>query len=144
MRILAIDPGLVTGMAVWSSGAFVSSEVTPRQEVYAYLNDKVEIFDVVLIERYDISARTAKLSSQMDALYLIGAAEALCYLSAAKFIISGRDAKGFSTDAKLKALGWHTPTKGGHANDAARHLLRYLAVTVKEPSIVRTLGEVFG
>ena len=34
-------------------------------------------------------------------------------------------AKSFGTDDKLRRLGWYTPTPGGHANDAARHLLAF-------------------
>lgn len=144
MNIIAMDPGLVTGVATWENGRFESWEETPRTCVYEYLRHNVYMYDIVLIERYDISARTSKLSSQMDALYLIGATEAFCYLESTKFIISGRDAKSFSTDAKLKALGWYTPTKGGHANDAARHLLRYVSATLRDERILSILGREFG
>ncbi len=49
--------------------------------------------------------------------------------------------KGFGTDAKLKHLGWYNPTQGGHSNDAARHLLTYLAVRKQDPRIVAALKE---
>jgi len=146
--ILAIDPGLVTGVALWyldESGAevFWSGEVATRFETYDYLAEALPAFrPEVVCESYTITQRTAQLSQQYDALYLIGAAEALCHLHGLTFSMKGPAIKKFSTDAKLKAMGWWNPTKGGHRNDAARHLLYRLSVTGKDPSIIQRLATV--
>ena len=61
---------------------------------------------------------------QPDAIETIGVLRHLCRWHRHRFELQApADAKRFSTDAKLKRLGWYQPTEGGHANDAIRHLL---------------------
>jgi len=49
-------------------------------------------------------------------------------------------AKSFATDDKLRKLGWFSPTPGGHANDATRHLLVYLAGIKHGPTLAALLA----
>jgi len=61
---------------------------------------------------------------QPQALEAIGVVRYLARRADCPFELqSPADAKRFSTDQKLKKLGWYTPTEGGHVNDALRHLL---------------------
>lgn len=128
---VAIDPGLVTGIAVyhWPKGHFASEQVEGRFDLYKRLNMMMESgFQMEFVaERFTITAQTAQKSPQYDALYIIGHVEAVCYASGIPFALqTPTQAKAFSTDEKLKRLGWYKPTIGGHANDAARHMLRWL------------------
>lgn len=124
MIIQAFDPGRVCGVAVYDTmkqyyvnfGAYETP--TP-----AVLSDA----HVVIVEKFQVDGRTAKMSQQPDALKQIGAIEATCRELRIPVVFQMPSvAKKFSTDDKLKALGWHNKTKDGHSNDAARHLLRYL------------------
>lgn len=128
--IVAIDPGKVTGMAVmYADLLHFAGEVAGRMEMYDRIySGRLVGASAVVIERFTISQRTVQSSPQYDALYLIGAVEAWCYKYDVPLIFqSPGEAKGFGTDKKLKALGWYKATSGGHANDASRHLMVYLA-----------------
>ena len=57
------------------------------------------------------------------ALFMSGA---LAWFSIRLVMQSPSDAKRFSTNQRLKAADMWMPTKGGHANDAQRHLFMYL------------------
>jgi len=142
--IVAIDPGKVTGVARWNdwTGGFDSFEIEGRYEVYRWLDPMRDVDGVrtLVVEQYDITAETHKLSSQLDALYIIGAAEAAAQAQGLIFHLSPRYNKTFGSDAKLKHLGWYRPSKGGHQNDAARHLLAHLAA-IRNPWVIARLKE---
>lgn len=130
--ILAIDPGLVTGWAclVPETGQFVAQQTEGRHEFYRQFEAAIAGGTTleVVAEKYTITARTAQLTAQYDALYILGMLDYLCEKVGISLTLqTPAQAKGFATDTKLKAVEWYTPTKGGHANDAARHLLTYVA-----------------
>lgn len=118
--ILAVDPGGTTGWAWWRSDThqFESGEASDWK---AWLYDRPD-YDILVIEKYTITAKTAKLSQQTDALRLTGALEMDAYPHHRVIITTPAEAKSFSNDGKLKRVGWYRPGNG-HANDAARHLL---------------------
>lgn len=102
-----------------------------------------EVSDVVC-ESFTIAAHTAKKTRQYWSLESIGAIRWACMKAGVSFTLqSPADAKGFATDAKLKALGWYTPTKDGHANDAARHLLKR-AIDIGAMSVDDLMGRMNG
>jgi hypothetical protein len=81
----------------------------------------------IVIEDWQVRADTAKLSSQVDPHRIIGWVEGWAYWNGYPFSLqTPGQAKSFGTDSKLRAVGWEATTKGGHARDAARHLLTYL------------------
>jgi hypothetical protein len=60
----------------------------------------------------------------MAAIESIGALRYLCLYYGVEFdALQKPSEKGFASAAKLKKMGWYRPSKGGHQNDAARHLL---------------------
>jgi len=144
-RIIAIDPGAVTGWAEFREGRPLRTlEIAGRHSVYEefiwgteeswYIRGDTE----VVCEDYIISARTVKVTPQKDPLYIIGWLEGECHRCNIPFTLqTPSQAKSFATDDKLKYLGWYTPTKDGHANDASRHLLTYLVN--KYPKVGRDL-----
>lgn len=129
MNILAMDPGETTGFARWN-GEFYSWE-TPGglSGSYDVLHHELWEGDHFVYEKFVILPSTTKknLDSAYTALYLIGAALVWCETAKIARIKSYLPAdKSFATDAHLKALGWYKTGLGGHANDAARHLLKYM------------------
>lgn len=135
-HILAVDPGGTTGLAYWArDGETYRFEGEPgeRQHKDQMLEDiqgwahRFGHGLTIVCETYTITARTAKLSQQLDPLKIIGTLEYFVHMLSCRLVMqTPADAKRFSTDARLKAAGmWH-PTKGGHANDANRHLFMYL------------------
>jgi hypothetical protein len=80
----------------------------------------------VVIERFDITMETVTKSRQPIAMWIIGAVQYVCWKNDIPVTLQSRDIKRFSTDGKLKKLGWYWTTGEGHDTDAARHLLAYL------------------
>lgn len=123
MKIVAVDPGNVTGIALYEDGAVEAWEVTSTEAP-----DEVAAIDSDVIVCESFTPRPGAKSWQPEALYTIGALRYIAQVERAEFVLqTPANAKAFSTNEKLKALGWYTPTKGGHANDALRHLLLYCA-----------------
>lgn len=134
-RIIAVDPGGTTGLAtaLFHDGrgevsGFKSFEETDPMDAVHWVHQtmihgplKVEL----VAERYTITPRTTRLSRQYDALYVIGGLMYVAHILHVPFTLqTPADAKNFASNAKLEAIGWRRPTKGGHADDAARHLLK--------------------
>jgi len=125
--IIAVDPGKMTGWArLNAAGSFESGE----QSLYATLyfihetmkqgvGSKLEI----ICEDFIFTKETLKKSRQIYSTEGIGALRYLTELYDVPFYIqTPAAAKRFSSNEKLKQVGWYRPGKG-HANDAARHLL---------------------
>ena len=86
--------------------------------------------DALVCEGFVIRSNTSKLDAGAFSLTtdLIGACRLLAHQAGIPFVRqTPAEAKSFATDDKLRRLGWYRPTKGGHANDASRHLLTFLA-----------------
>jgi hypothetical protein len=133
MRVLGVDPGGTTGLAVleWDSYnktvEVVDSLELALEAAMRWLYDSAVMLTVegIGIERFVFTPRTTKLSSQYDAVYVIGAA--LCIGVNREIPIrmqSPADAKAAFGNENLKDLGAYV--KGEHARDAARHALLYL------------------
>ena len=122
--ILAIDPGLATGWAVlYPNGEFQSGILEGGFEAMSdWLYSWGEFVHEVIIENF--IPRGGALSVQLDALHIIGAVKHWCRQNGKPLHIqSPAQAKSFSTNDKLKAVGWWNKGTEGHDNDAARHLL---------------------
>lgn len=125
MRFLAVDPGLMTGLA------YQEDTLKPPLTWQMKADDALDFVDELLVEGTRITVvcenfipRPGVRSWQPDALWSIGVVRYLARRAGCLFELQmPADAKRFSTDEKLKKLGWYTPTEGGHVNDALRHLL---------------------
>ena len=136
--LIALDPGKVTGIATlrtptqdvvsfedtWQGAVeFVEEALTKSRA--AFVKDGTYYPDVGVVYE-SFTPRPGAYTWQPEALYCIGAIEYLAWktgMTAAKQ--SPAQAKSFATNLQLKRMGWYHATKGGHANDALRHLLRY-------------------
>lgn len=146
---LAIDPGLTTGWAVYNDHLkhFDSGECRGRDTFYRWMGrwgmaldyDVNGWPDHVVIERWDVRKDTFGKSAQEDARYIIGAVEWWTWQRDDITYAEQRpaEAKKFSTNDKLRKLGWYTGGEG-HGDDAARHLLVYLA-KLRVPEIIEAL-----
>jgi hypothetical protein len=143
--ILAVDPGLRTGLAFhrWTDGDIQSpNSARDAASGAAGLWFTEEDFEgtcnrvltavtafgsdlLLLSESFIITVNTAKNTQAPWSLELIG------FMRWASRRYTGRDltlqtpsqAKRFTSDARLKLMGYWTVGMKGHANDAARHLL---------------------
>lgn len=132
MRVLAVDPGKTTGIAVWNSGTFsawAEEYELALDFVASYIRDDYRP-DVVVIEDFVITQRTTKMGTanwrRGQELEFIGVARWWCKTTGVEFVLqTPSQAKSFSTDQKLKTYGWWS--KGvDHPRDATRHLMLYL------------------
>lgn len=129
--VLAYDPGLVTGWALWNplTQDFTSGQIEGRHAFYRAVEGIMDsgYRPEVVGEKFTIGPQTMKKTKQYDALYINGVVDYWAAKHGFSFTLqTPAQAKNFASDDKLKTLGWHKPTSGGHANDASRHMLTYL------------------
>ena len=125
--IIAVDPGKMTGLANLALGEFNSGQV-PLGEYLINIDRALEqgMRPTLVCEDFIYTTETAKKTRQTWSTEGIGVLRFLAQKYDLSFNLqSPASAKRFATDDKLKAMGWYNPSKGGHANDAARHLLVY-------------------
>ncbi len=140
MLYLAIDPGVVTGVAIWTPDMDLKTrECDHLQEVIGLVKFEMGKIEPCLpiVERFLISERTLKTKIYYESIHFEGWIT-LEYPGTVQQ--TPAQAKGFATDEMLKHMGWYTKTEDGHANDAARHLL-YRAVKNREPYVIDRLKE---
>jgi hypothetical protein len=98
--------------------------------------------DVVVVEGFTVNASTHRKdpTAFRDTNDLIGALRVISRIHGITYVVqSPSQAKSFGSNDKLKRLGWYVGTKGGHRNDAARHLITYLATNERDPHILGVL-----
>jgi hypothetical protein len=130
--LLAIDPGLLTGVClidlsdpqnpvkVWAA------EVT-LAEFYDKIEDWVKHEDThILIENYIISQETVKKGESPWSLNLIGVVKYFCYHAKKELDFQDPDDRMFADSEKLQAVNfWHVGGEG-HANDSLRHAMVWI------------------
>lgn len=128
MRVLAIDPGGNTGLALWNDGAWWAW-AEPAEQALVTVHNALNDGDLnqLVSESFIISTATAKKSQ--DGLVSIEMIGVMRYLSRVYNVPfetqTPSDAKSFATDEKLKAWKWWT--RGvDHPRDASRHLMTWL------------------
>lgn len=125
---IGVDPGKTVGVAVYEPELDDNplGDQMPYDQFGAWLESWLVsgIVGLVAIERFTITVSTARKSSDAHwAIELIGVTKFLC----GKYSVRLREqqattAKNFSTDVRLKEVGWWLPGKD-HARDAVRHVI---------------------
>ena len=123
--VIGLDPGETTGWARIYDGQFMSGQAALWDVMeWLWLALDTGLRPTIFCEDFIITQETAKKSRQTAPLDGIGAVKFMAhYFDLALVMQTPTQAKRFATDEKLMALDWYKPTKGGHANDAARHLM---------------------
>ena len=132
-KFIGIDAGTVSGYAELTYNREVPevSEFQTTDELVFHMQKEMMKGSplVIFYEKFVISQRTIKTEVVYDTLLFNGwlhhEGRRMAYVETIGY--TPAQSKAFSTDDKLKALGWHNPTPGGHQNDAARVLLLGLA-----------------
>lgn len=123
-RYIGVDPGLITGIAVYEAGLPYFARELTRGEVMPFLRLYIRKGDVCIVERYTISASTVRKTRQNDAMQISGAVKELCReVGAICMLQEPAPAKRIGSDIVLKTLDWFYPTPDGHANDGGRLVL---------------------
>lgn len=129
--IVGIDPGLMTGVfsyqSITDSPGCAWSQVA-ASDVPKFLRTLLSRWQDwaghssvhVAVEKYIITARTAKLTQQSEALEVTGMVKAVAdqYLSTEVHQYLKANLK-YANDDMLRTMGWYKPSMR-HANDAAR------------------------
>lgn len=143
MKILAVDPGLVTGLAfkdfdedfftppktLMPEGFVLGAEAIDDALAHEVGGDWDRLVhgtpDLIVYERFQITPKTASKTTQGSgtAIELIGVLRYFAYVGGFKLEEQRpSDAMNFASDDKLRRIGWYKPGRD-HARDAMRHLL---------------------
>jgi hypothetical protein len=128
LRVIALDPGKQTGIATFGSlytppfQAWDAKYMDAMAWVHNALTFKFA--DLVVCESITINASTHKKSQDVKAsIEQIGITRYLCHYYDTQLVLqTPAEAKGFTTDKKLRAIDWWT-VGSDHARDATRHLV---------------------
>ena len=152
MNVIAFDPGKATGVACYQNFVHTSFQLNDGFKGVADFLDPVDDdgyydpvgplypYDAVVCETFTVNATTHKKDSGafIEVFSNIGAIRYAAYLADVPFYLqTPAEAKSFGTNDKLRKLGWFAGG-AGHADDASRHLLTFLAKQ-RDPDILERL-----
>jgi hypothetical protein len=132
-KILGIDPGETTGVAVFLDSSFVSCDQLKTKEMPLAADTMSRYImnqrpDIIVMEAYRIYnwKTRSHANSDVHTLRLIGAIQYIAYLDGIPVVFQGAgEGKGFCTNEKLEEWGFYSAAKR-HAMDATRHIAHYL------------------
>lgn len=136
--LVGVDPGKVTGIAVWWSPAVfdTSGKPTPLDtaevEASAVRSVLLRMLDgerptLMAVERY---IQGQKKTHQPEANEVIGTVKSLAEELLVRCVYQNpAPAKKIGTTARLKRLGFYVATKDNHANSATAHMLLLMATS---------------
>lgn len=124
--LLAVDPGKTTGWAMLEIDTLelLVGELDGLHSARTFFRSMPPPLELI-VEDFTISARTVRTKLDYSALRLIGWLELEAY-DQTNFHLQSPAKKAFGTDNLLRSIGWHSPSTGGHQNDAVRHLLHFI------------------
>lgn len=133
VTVLAVDPGLTSGVAIWHSHLRDDPPWACQLDVPGFWRLAEQMTAgrhvVVICEAFVISTRTIKGSQQTWPLEHIGVLKYLCAKHGHQIVLQQASAaKTAVTNERLREWGWYQPGQD-HANDALRHLGLYLIRT---------------
>ena len=136
-RLIGIDPGLVTGICSVTEFADEVTNIEHMEVDQVGLGHYMEMLygqwrkngarPIVICESFIITPQTGKNTQAPWSLENIGIVRFFCSKAGIQLVFqTPAQAKRLASDEILKAAGMHSPSKGGHQNDAARHVAYYL------------------
>ena len=137
MIFLAIDPGLVTGIAYHNEGRVQTAEIPGGILGFVDWWSEEVTPDQVYIEDWIVRPSTHKLTPQPDPYLIIGYVQGCCRKLGVPLLKIGAGAHksftGKGRKSKVRRIGWITEkTKDDHAEDAASILLTGMLRTERE------------
>ena len=136
MKILAIDPGLMTGVSLidWSDKDIpkkISTYEYNIEEFFLNIEKLITDSDVIVVENFLVTLSSVKKDFQPYSLHLIGIINYFVYHNKKKLIMQNPLDREFTPNQILKDLKlWHRGG-AGHANQASRHAFYYMAMQHK-------------
>jgi hypothetical protein len=133
LRLLAFDPGNVSGWCLYDSGTIKQGQVgdrtleprVRRRAAFGLLAELAPTVDALAYEHFIAIQGIAE--KHADALYIQGAIEYVgACLNIPVYRYRPKPSKSRVSDDQLKELGWYPPwgmRTGGHAADATRILV---------------------
>lgn len=141
--VLWLDPGATTGWALWytreqrlTQAEYDWDELVWRLEAWA---SSARRKTIIGCERFVITPDSARRPGSIEALQVWGAARSAATRHDAFMFLDHQTssmAKTSCPDEILQTLGWRRNTMG-HANDAARHVYRWMCQEGVLPSTLR-------
>lgn len=138
MRVVVVDPGPHTGIAVWEDvtklpggGEFFSAWECGYWEAVEFVTEEFassDPCDVLVCESFQITVNTGKKSTadSLRTIEMIGILRYQARLAGVPFETQKpADAAAFTTRQKLLNLGWWT-VGSDHARSATKHMVLYL------------------
>jgi hypothetical protein len=143
MRIMGVDPGGTTGIAIidveWDENRYeppptthlfntqiVSSWGTGPESVGWQMRDLIENYapELIVVEKFIITQQTVRFTRQPDALWIIGGTRFIAdTLEIPVHMQPSSLAKTTWDSKRLQSSGWAKVVKQKHARDALRHAL---------------------
>ena len=145
IRILGIDPGGTTGLALISVDNVSAPNLIWQKQIAGglegFLNfhwDELLDTDIDLVVCESFTLREGVHGVDLSPTYIIGALEALYPLM--PIVYQAPKLKPLCDDTRLKKMGLYTPARG-HAMDAVRHVMVYLRNTKHMPTLELGWGD---
>ena len=139
MIVVGVDPGKITGIAVWQSLQELEKTIGMRMWTVTEVGNTQVLPTIrwllrdrkptaIACERFIQGTGRRPMSFQGDALHITGEVSGFASSLGVPFVrqLPG-PAKKIALDSVLRNLGCYTVSKDGHANDACRQVIRYLA-----------------
>jgi len=135
-NLVCFDPGETTGFAAFEDQVLSRANQIPTHDMPSAVElifKELRCYDPkethVVIEDYRVYGWKTEQHAfaELHTPKLIGALVAICTILGLPYTLQmAQQAKGFCTDAKLRAFGFYNMTKGmRHSRDAIRHGMYY-------------------
>jgi hypothetical protein len=136
--LVAVDPGKVTGIAVWRDFILrddlikpVTAEVSESTHVPAQIRRLLD-GDRPTLMAVERCRQNPRKSSQPEAMEVTGAVRSLAEAFTVRCVYQPPNPALTLAKRHLRKLGWYVKSKDGHENAAQGHLLLLLATYAPE------------
>ena len=134
LHVLSIDPGNITGYAIWNcniNGQYELLECEEADQEKIYLVMERERFDIIIYEAFRLYANKAKAQIGSDFLpsQIIGVINYIGQLKNSLMVEQMASTKAFWTNDRLKKMDLYVTSD--HRRDSIRHFLHWYYLVAK-------------
>lgn len=149
MKLLAVDPGLATGLSFFDLDQEIPKMIWSKEvDITTFYTIITSLFDEypselqIVCEDFIITVETAKKSLGGNwSIELIGALKYLCHIHSVPMTMQRPADRVTISHDQLRALNYWHVGGAGHANQASRHAVVYMLDTLKIKPVARKLIE---